>query len=201
LLIENLHNEALLVQEMQAGSESAFTTLYKYYSPRLYINILSIVHDPLLAEEIVQDLFTRIWQKRESKGIKENFAGYMFRIGQNLVHDFFRKVQRDRKLMQKFRLLVEEQYEEIDETFSHQQSSAILGKAIEQLSPQQKRVYQLVKIEGHTYKRAAEIMGISIHTVKEYLVTTKKSIHNYILHHMDGNFELLFLLIIYCSLS
>ena len=186
LSIESLHNESLLVQAMQAGSEEAFTTLYRHYSPQLYINIMGMIRDPLLAEEMVQELFTRIWQKRESIGRVENFPGYIYRIGQHLVHDFFRKVQRDRRLLERFRIYAEEKYEHIEEAINYQQSSAMLEKAIDQLSPQQKRVYQLVKEEGFTYKKAAAILDISPLTVKEYLVSANKSIRSYITEHMDG---------------
>ncbi len=194
--IESLHNETALVQEMQAGNEDAFTTLYKHYSPQFYLNILSIVRDPLTAEEIVQELFTRIWQKRENKGISENFAGYMFRIGQHLVHDFFRKIQRDRILLERFRSLASEHYEDIEDMLHDQHSSAILKKAVNQLSPQQKKVYELVKIEGFTYKKTAETMGISPHTVKEYLVSAKKSIQKFLLDNLDKTSVLLLVSII-----
>lgn len=184
---DSLHNESLLVSEMQAGSEEAFTILYLHYSPRLYINILHIVRDPVLAEDMVQELFTRIWQKRDSQGIKDNFAGYIFRVGQNLVHDFFRKLKRDRQLLEKFKALAEENYEHIEQALQEQQTSAIFEKAIAQLSPQQKRVYELVKVQGYTYKKTADIMGISPLTVKEYLVATNKSIKAYILNHTDAS--------------
>lgn len=179
------------MQEMQSGNVEAFTTLYRHYSPRLYMNILRMIHDPLLAEEMVQELFTRIWQNRESKGIQENFTGYMYRIGQHLAHDFFRKMQRDRLLMERFRTIAEEHYEHIEEAIQYQQSADILQKAIEQLTPQQKKVYNLIKVEGCTYKKAAEIMGISPLTVKEYLVSTNKSIRNYVLNHMNTILPLL----------
>lgn len=177
---------------MQSGCEEAFTTLYRYYSPRLYLNILRMVHDPQLAQEMVQELFTRIWQKRESKGIRENFTGYMYRIGQHLVHDFFRKLHRDRLLMERFRSLAEQHYEHIEEALQNQQSNEILKRAIEQLSPQQKKVYELIKVEGCSYKKAAEILGISPLTVKEYIVSTNKSIRNYVLAHMNVILPLLF---------
>ena len=176
---------------MQAGSEEAFTTLYRYYSPRLYINILNMVRDPALAEEMVQELFTRIWQKRACEGITENFSGYMYRIAQHLVHDFFRKVKRDRKLQERFRLLAGELYEHIEQDVQHQQLSGMLQKAIEQLSRQQKKVYELVKVEGHSYKEAAEMMGVSPLTVKEYLVSANKSIRHYISGHTDTALALL----------
>ncbi len=175
--MESIHNEIELVQAMRAGSEEAFTLLYRHYSPRLYLNIYSMVRDPALAEEMVQELFTRIWQKRDCQGILENFRGYMLRIAQHLVYDFFRQLQRDRKLQQKFRLAAGEHYEQpVEQHLQHQQLLALLQKAIEQLPRQQKRAYELVKLEGNTYKMAAEQMGVSPLTVKEYLVAANKSI-------------------------
>jgi len=190
--MKNLFNESELVSEMQAGNQEAFTILYRHYSPQLYLNILRMTRDPLAAEEMVQELFTRIWQKRENKGIAENFTGYLFRTGQHLVHDFFRKIQRDQALLARFKNLISEDYDHIGQLLEAQQSSAVLRKAIDQLSPQQKKVYELVKVEGCTYKKAAEIMGISPLTVKEYLGAIKKSIQNYVLSHMDGAFMILF---------
>jgi len=178
---------------MQAGSEEAFTALYRYYSPRLYLNILALVRDPATAEELVQELFTRVWQKKENIA-PGNFAGYLYRIGQHLVHDFFRRLKKDRRLLDSFRLLAEEDHDNGREASHYQQSYTLLQKAVDQLSPQQKRVYELVKIEGHSYKKAAEIMGISPFTVKEYLVATMKSLRNYFLHHRDESLLILFLL-------
>lgn len=183
---------------MQEGSENAFTTLYRHYGPQLYMGILRMVRDPLLAEEIVQDLFTRVWQK-ESKGMKENFAGYLYRMGQHLVHDFFRRMQRDRLLLERFRSMVEEDNAgDIEEALHLRQSTAVLEKAIQQLSPQQKKVYELVRMKGCTYKEAAAIMGISPITVKEYLVDTKKSIKTYMISHINGIFGLLLLTGLWC---
>lgn len=184
---------------MQSGSEEAFTALYRHYSPRIYLNILGMIKDPLLAEEMVQELFTRIWQKRESAGIIDNFAGYLYRIGQHLVHDFFRKLKRDRVLLERFRRLAGEHYRHIEEALDYRQSSAILEKAIEQLPPQQKKVYKLVKIEGCTYKKAAEIMGISPLTVKEYIVSTNKTIRHYMLTHADSAVYVLLLAAIHAG--
>jgi RNA polymerase sigma-70 factor (ECF subfamily) len=154
-----------------------------------------MIHDPLVAEEIVQELFTRIWQKKEAGGLQENFAGYIYRAAQHLVHDFFRRLKRDRLLLARFRSLVEENYEHVEEALYNQQSSAILTKAIEQLSPQQKKVYQLVKLEGYSYKKASEELHISPLTVKEYLVASNKAIRNYLVSHMDGMPGLLLLLL------
>lgn len=177
---------------MQSGSQEAFTALYRYYSPRLYLNVLGMIRDPELAEELVQELFTRIWQRRQCKGITEDFTGYMYRVALNLVYDFFRRLKRDRRLRQRFAFLAGEGYEHIEQQLDQQQLSTILHQAIEQLPKQQKRAYQLVKLEGQTYKKAAEAMGISPLTVKEYLTAANKSIRT----NLAGESGALFLLVV-----
>ena len=197
---ECLNNEALLVERLQAGDEMAFTILYRHYSPILYMNILRMVRDPLLAEEIIQELFTRIWKSRTNKGLKENFAGYMYRISQHLVHDFFRRLKKDNLMLQRFRACAQENYEEPVTDLYEQEPSTILQKAVEQLSPQQKKVYELVKMDGCTYKKAAEILGISPLTVKEYLMTTKRSIRKYVINNFTSTLPAIAILISYSSL-
>lgn len=194
---EHLYNETTLVNAMHTGDPEAFTKLYLHYSPQLYQNILYLVHDKTIAEEIVQELFTRIWQKRNYKGIKENFRGYMYQVARNLVHDFFRKLKRDKKLLEKFQsvAVIEENTEDL---LDHRQSSAILRHAIEQLPPQQKKVFKLVKEEGYTYKKAADSLGISPFTVKEYLVSAKKSIRKYMLSHLNTSIETMLIIAICC---
>lgn len=199
----NLHNESLLVQAMQAGDQEAFTTLYRHYSPLLYLNILRMLHDAEAAEELVQELFTRIWQKRACKGIREDFRGYMYRVAQNLVFDFFRRLKKDRALMERFRSITGEADAVAgpEERLQQQQAAGIIRNAIEHLPPQQKKVYQLVKQDGYTYKMAARDMGISPFTVKEYLSLANKSIRNYVLSHANQQRDIILVTLMALSLS
>ena len=188
---------------MQSGCQQAFTSLYRYYSPLLYRNMLRMVQDPVVAEEMVQELFTRVWQKRTAKGLKEDFAGYVFRMAQNLVIDFFRKMKKDRLLLERFSVLASEPDTELtaEEQIQRRQSLGLIHHAIEHLPPQQRKVYRLVREEGYTYKKAAENLGISPFTVKEYLATAQQSIRNYLLHHVDAPREMLLLALIWVGLN
>jgi RNA polymerase sigma-70 factor (family 1) len=195
------HNQSQLVEAMQTGDQEAFTILYRHYSPLLYMNILRMLHDPQATEELVQELFTRIWQKRSCKGIREDFTGYMYRIAQNLVYDFFRRLKKDHALMEKFKALTEEAdaTANAEEKLHQQQAAGIISNAIEHLPPQQKKVYKLVKENGYTYKKAAEDLGISPFTVKEYLVLANKSIRNYVLTHADPRREIMLLVLAFLT--
>ena len=179
---------------MQAGNQQAFTVLYRHYSPQIYQNIAGILREKEWAEELVQELFTRIWQKKENKGLTENFSGYLYRAAQNLVCDFFRKMEQDRKLQHRFLELASENYLSIEQAMENAELKAMLQKAINQLSQQQKKAFELVRLEGNSYREAAETMGISPLTIKEYLVNSHKLIRHFILKQTGGQPETILLL-------
>lgn len=186
-----------LVLKIKAGDTRAFEQLYHLYSPRLYLNILKMVKDELIAEELIQELFTKIWQKREELDLAIDFLPYLYRSAQNLVYDFFRKLQRDRKMLEHYKSIATENYEHIEAALNYKESEHLLKIALEKLSPQQRNVYLFCKIQGYTYKQAAEKMGISPHTVKEYLSKANNSVKVYLLSNMDITFGLLMLFFLY----
>jgi len=185
-----------LLLKLRNGDESAFTYFYKLYSGQMYVNILKMVKDEQIAEELVQELFTKIWHKREVIHHAIDFKAYLYKIGQNLVYDFFRKLQRNQKMQERFRQVVTEYYSHIEESLHLKQSEQLLEKALGKLPAQQRKVYQLCKMDGYTYKEAAEEMGISVHTVKEYLTKANFLVKEYLMSHLDISMSILFFLMI-----
>jgi len=185
VFIDYSDNELAILQRLKQGDEAAFTQLYRKYSLPLYVNFLRFVKDETLSEELVQEIFVRIWTKRESLSIKENFSAYLYRSAQNLVYDFYRKLQRNKTLYQRFKELATSNYTHIEEVLSLKESETILYKALNKLSPQQKRVYQLCKIQGQTYKQAGSELGISLHTVKEHLEKANLTVRAYVASNLD----------------
>lgn len=191
---ENNHNEPALLALFKAGDPTAFTVLYRRYSGVLYVNILRMVKEGELAEELVQEIFTHIWQKRETLQIEQGFREYLFRTGQNKVCDFYRKLQRDRLLYERFKNIATQNYTHIEEALHLKQSELMLQKALDILPAQQRKVYQLCKLEGHSYKEAGLQLGISPHTVKEYLVKANLSIRTYVSGNMDTVLRLMLII-------
>lgn len=171
--------------QMRAGHVGAFTELYWAYSEKLYSNIFKMVKDQQVTEEILQDIFTRIWQKRETLEFSQGLAPYLYRMAQNKVIDFYRKLKRDRKLMQKFTSSATAYYEPQTETVEYHESVRLLEHALASLPPQQRKVYRLCKIDGFSYKEAAQQLDISIYTVKEYLSTATKAVRAFLSDYFD----------------
>lgn len=174
-----------LAELMKKGNVLAFTELYHKYSPKMYTNMFRMVKDREIALEMIQVLFSRIWQQRETITYEHDFAAYLYRAGSNLVCDFYRKLESDRKMAAHFKSTIIEHYSHIEEKIFFKESENLLQQALAELSPQQRQVYQLVKIDGFSYKETAAKLGISPYTVKEYLSKAKKLVKSYMITNME----------------
>jgi RNA polymerase sigma-70 factor (family 1) len=195
MIVYDSFSDAELTNLLKAGDEIAFSRLYKKYSARMYCNVLKMIKDEASSEEIVQEIFTRIWEKRETIVIEINFAAYIYKTGQNFVRDFYRKSQRDQKLLEHYKSIATEHYTHIEEALHHSESEQLLKKALSRLSPQHRRVYQLCRLDGHTYKEVAEILNISSHTVKEYLTIANQQVKEFLTNNSYAIISLMFLTI------
>jgi RNA polymerase sigma-70 factor (ECF subfamily) len=180
-----LYDENALLRRLNDGDQAAFTILYRHHSEPLYYNILRLVKISQVAEEMVQEIFTRIWHKRQELAIETSFAAYLHKAGQNQVIDFYRKLQRDRALYNHFKTIATGNYSHIEEQLTYSEKVVVLQKALDSLPPQQKKVYQLCKMEGFSYKAAASELGISPFTVKEYLTKARHTVRLYFQNHPD----------------
>ena len=187
-----LHNEEALIRQLSEGDPQAFTDLYHFYSGPMFVNVLKMVKDEDTAHEIVQQLFTSVWQKSKQIDPDKNFAGYLYRIGQNIVHDFYNNLKKDQRLYNHFKAIATENYTHIEEALTLRENAEILEKAIQDLPAQQQLAFRLIRLDGMSYKEAAERMDISLNTLKEHFSKANKSVRDY----LGRNHEATILLII-----
>jgi RNA polymerase sigma factor (sigma-70 family) len=172
--------DSKLVVKMRAGDVSAFDSLYWRYYEVVYRNILKLTKDPLVSEDILQEVFIRLWEKRQDINYEQPVVNWIFVISFNLSIDYTRKKLREQELHRK--LLVDS--EAIPPNASvYEDYYQLLKRAIEQLSPQKQRIVKLCKLEGKTYEEAAKEMQISRHTVKEYLSAAMANLGEYMRQH------------------
>lgn len=179
-LEQNSTYENQLLQQLKSGSATAFTILYNKYSEQLYYNILSLVKDRNIAEELVQDIFSKIWKLRANISIEKSFASYLFAASRNRAFDFFKQLRRNHELYAHIRAVASENYSHIEEAFFDRENQHLLQRAIETLPPQRRRAFELCKFEGLSYRQAGEVMGISMSTVKEHMATALDTIRTFI---------------------
>jgi RNA polymerase sigma-70 factor (ECF subfamily) len=144
-----------------------------------------MVKDESTAEELVQDIFTKIWHKREQIDIDTNFGGYLFASGRNRVYDFFATATRNENLYERIKSTATEAYSHIEEALLSRENAGILKKAIASLSPQRRRAFELCKIEGLSYKEASAIMSVSTATIKDHMAQARTSLRKYLDEHEE----------------
>jgi RNA polymerase sigma-70 factor (family 1) len=171
--------EKEVLADLIEGSKYAFEKIYRLYSPRLFGRLLKLVKSEQQAQEILQDVFLKIWEQRKSIDPEKSFRSFLFKIAENKVYDFFRKVTRDKNLESELIVLSTDDHTVIEAFLSGDENLKLLDKAIEDLPPQRQQVFRLCKLEGKTYKEVSELLGISVSTISDHIVKGTKSIRDY----------------------
>jgi len=88
-----------LVALLKQGDQTAFEQLYRNYSVRILKRLVRLLKDEETAKEILQDVYLKIWEKREGLDPEQSFRSFLFRMAENMVMDFFRKAASNKKMM------------------------------------------------------------------------------------------------------
>jgi len=163
---------------MVKGSSSAFDKLYLRYFDSVVTHVLDITKDRTVAEDIVQDAFFKLWQRREMFSHYEKIAGWLFVTTYNSSLNHLRRILREKHRLVELCRSTDEQ--ETGDFRLLEEQFRLMEEAIEQLPPQRKRVFQLCKLEGFTYDQAAAHLSISKNTVKEHIAKGGEFIREYI---------------------
>lgn len=156
------------------GDEAAFTQAFYHYNKRIYPYLLKKLHSKDLAREMVQDVFLKLWLVRDKLYDISNPEPYLFRMVANQLQDFYRKAGHEYKMKTAWTKKEGEQQIAEPEVW-HSETKRLLHEAVHELPPERKKVYQL-RTEGHSYEEIADILGVSIHTVRNQLASATKAI-------------------------
>jgi len=184
-------NLTLLLQQLQQGSEQAFTLLYDQYSKQIYRNILRLVKDQDIAQELLQDLFLKVWERREAIQVEGSFKSFLYKVSENLVYKHFRKIAQDNRLVEKLITSSAHLDTNIEDLIVSRETHDLLKKAIDNLSPQRKQIYIACKLEGKSHEEVSRELGISTSTINNQIVKANKAVKHFFL----ANTELAVLLI------
>jgi len=180
-------NDIMLLQIRisQHNDEVAFKELYYVHYIELYRFGKTFMHKKELAEEVLQDVFTKIWINRKGLHNIQNLRVYLFKSVKNKCLDYLEK----EKLLNHFEL------DEVKVNIGHLSRTPedilvsaeileLINEILQTLPPKCKMIFQLVKEENLKYKEVAEILDISLKTVENQVgIALKKISYAINLHH------------------
>ncbi|WP_316814573.1 RNA polymerase sigma-70 factor [Pedobacter nyackensis] len=169
-------DEKSLLLKLRSGDQAAFELLYRQYSVEIYRRILVMVKVADLAEEITQEVFVKVWDKRSIIEPGNNFKFFLYRISKNMVIDFYRKAARDQKLQDQIIDSSTEISNYTEESIIFNETNTLFQKALDALPPQQKQVFSMCKIQGLSYAEAGALLGIFTSTISNHIVKATKTL-------------------------
>ena len=162
--LQRVTTDELIARELQTGSdESAVRALYRAYGGGLYGFALRRLGDRGLAEEVVQDVLTRVWRSAgDFDPARATFRTWVYGIARNAVID----VERRRSVRPALALDEGRDEPSHDEPIERAMQRWHVQEALARLKPEHRAVLDLVYFQGMTMVAAAERMGLPVGTVK-----------------------------------
>ncbi len=191
-------DQALWLLVSLGSDRAAFEQLYRRYMRVLYAAIYKWVEDTAEAEDILQEVFLDIWEKRASIDIQHKIFPYLYSIARFKIFDYLRKKKLTGRQLQAWHALTNTATEETAafETSEKQQQEEQVLQQIELLPAQMRRVYILSFIQGKSISEIAGILTVSPNTVKNHLQKLRRRFRNVAVRITTIFFSLHFL---YCS--
>jgi RNA polymerase sigma-70 factor (ECF subfamily) len=159
--------------------------IYYAYGPKLLANLVRLVKSDNVAQEILQDVFLKVWENRENIDEERSFRAYLFKIAENKAYDFFRKASRDKKLQNSLIAAATEQFDQIETSLFAKENAFILEKAISELPRQRQLIFRLSKLDEMSYEEISRRLGISTSTISDHIVKATKAIRDYFRKHPE----------------
>ncbi|WP_209404923.1 RNA polymerase sigma factor [Pseudozobellia sp. WGM2] len=187
---ENYDDNQQLITALKEGRAAAFNHLVDMYHHKLCIYAFSLIHDQDAAEDIVQNVFVRTWQKRNK--LKSNFSikSFLYRSVYNEFIDQYRKQKPFFPLEKKYIDAISEIVEE--EKPSLERILKLVRQEIQKLPPKCKEVFLLSKEEGLSNIEIAEYKNVSIKAVEGHLRKAFNLLRKSFDGKLDGYFFLMF---------
>lgn len=186
MAFSNSVDDKQLLKQVATGSDAAFKQLYQQYSDAIYGVAFTYTKSQVVSEEVVQDVFLKIWIGRSSLVNIDNFSNYIFIIARNHIINYLERNVKERAYYLHLSGYFQDKSNNPEEALVFKESKELIEKAISNLPPQQKAVYQLVKVQGMKLNDAAAELGLTRNTVRNHLDRAIKSMQSFIRQQAQG---------------
>jgi RNA polymerase sigma-70 factor (family 1) len=161
-----------------------FSELFRQHEHKLYTLALKLTKSDQLAKDIIQEVFLKLWDQRNQLTSILNIEAWLYRVTENKIIDFLRKASADNRLKEKIWNQLQQIVNESEQYLAIKEYNQIIQKAIDQLPPQRKLIYQLNKEGGMNYREIADELQLSKHTVKNQLSSAIQSVRNFLVRNI-----------------
>lgn len=186
-------SDKLLLKGLIEGNEKAFLTIFNTYRKEIYAYSLSILKSQTYAEEIVQEVFLKIWIKRKDLDMSLALKPYLIVITKNMCLNFLKKAAYDIKMREEVFYQSQKSFNPFYTGIHEKELDDIQKKALDLLPPRRRLIFEMSRNEGKSYKEISQELGISLNTVKSQMNKALETLRLFLLKNSDISFTLLLL--------
>lgn len=194
--MKGINNEREILEKLSQGDVNAFQIIYEEYAPRLAGYLTRFQFSQQENEDVIQDTFTRIWQKRESLHFNSSFNTFLVTIAKHIIYNQLRHAAYQKKYKAEM-LALSPKASSVDNRKEIQQ---LINSAIKELPPKCRHIYQKSRVEGFSNSEIAKELSISKSTVENQLNKALKKIKLVLQNSGYGTLSLVCIEIIYDSI-
>jgi RNA polymerase sigma-70 factor (ECF subfamily) len=172
--VQSKKDESVLVRELSKGNVLAFNTLFRDYSSRLYRFALGYLKSEAESEELVQEVFTIIWEKRADLKEELSFKSFLFTIAFNIIRKHFRTKY---YLSEYFKTGIDDDIDmHTSQKITYDSLHQYITELVNKLPKRRKEIFIKSRFEGLSIKEIAEELKISHKTIENQLTDALKFI-------------------------
>lgn len=169
------HSESYLLSELRAGSVAAFEEVFKRHWEPLYLIAKSKLRSHDEAEEVIQNIFSVLWEKRESLFIT-NLTFYLNTALRNRILNLIRDKVPQEKYWTYYKSFMEEYQNVTDQTVAFSDLNDAVELAVSHLPEKSRQVFKLSRIEGRSNAEIANLLHVSEKAIEYHLTKSIKAL-------------------------
>lgn len=189
-MIPDATAEHNLLLRVASGEEKAFRELVDGYWWPVYYNVLTLTKSTVTAQELTQDIFLKLWEKKEQLAEVRNFMRFVYVVGKNHVLSAMRKKILTTEPGVPENLL--EMNHLPDLSLEYKETWQAVLRAIDSMPAKQQQVFRMSRIEGMSNNEIVERTGLSLSAVKWHIVAGLNTVRIFLASH-TGEFLLIVL--------
>lgn len=163
------NREKVWVINLKQGNKEAFQNLFEEYAKRIFVFAKGYLKSKEEAEEVVQEVFVKIWNVRASINTELSFKSYLFKITYNYIRELFLKKNRENSYKHEILDFAVDFDNRTEERIDYHSLLELVEKLIDRLPPRQREIIILKRKQGLPIKEIASILDISTRTVEKHL--------------------------------
>lgn len=167
--------------------------MYDRYRNRIYHTAIRYLKSPVLAQEVVQDVFLKLWLERKNLKPGQTVEAWLYTVAKNNLLNRLKRIATEWKALHQFQLMTPRNDNSTGDKLEDSQYNQLLQRALLGLPVQQQKVFYLARHEQLSYQEIGERLGISPLTVKTHMSRALSHIKDYLAAHGETFF--LFLVI------